>query len=209
MIHIENIKKKYKKTILNGINLDIQKGKCVGILGRNGCGKTTLLEIMAGMIKPDDGKIFYFNEFIDNRKKFEKYIGFVPQKNPLIEEVSAKDNIFLWHGNSFDKSILEKLGIDEFLNKRVCELSEGMKRRLSIAIALIKNPPIIILDEPGTALDIYGKNEVIAFVKNFVNDGGTAIISTHDSSEIKLCNEIYFIEKGILIKKSLGDELNV
>ncbi len=201
LILLEEISKSYKRKVLNGINLKVSKGKCVGILGSNGCGKTTLLGIMAGVIKCDSGKIFYDGQRIRSKKLFSEYVGYIPQENPLIEEVSARDNIKLWYGAKFDNSIVEKLGINEFVGKRVSELSGGMKRRVSICIAMMKKPRILILDEPGAALDIYGKREVISYVKEFIREGGTVIISTHDRDEIEICDEIYLMKGGVLTQE--------
>ncbi len=202
MILIENIKKRYKKNILNGVNLKVDKGKCVGILGSNGCGKTTLLGIMSGTLKYDSGKIFYDGQLMENKKMFLKYVGYVPQENPLIEEVSARDNIRLWYGFKYDESIIKSLGIDKFIDKKIYELSGGMKRRVSIAVALMGNPQILILDEPGAALDIYGKKEVISCIKRFADLGKTIIISTHDRDEIDICDELYVMEEGTLKKNN-------
>jgi ABC-2 type transport system ATP-binding protein len=206
LISLEGINKSYKKKVLNGINLKADKGKCVGILGSNGCGKTTLLGIMAGVIKYDSGRIFYDGQCISGKKLFYKYVGYVPQENPLIDEVSARDNIKLWYGNKFDDSILEKLGINEFIDKRISELSGGMKRRVSICIAMMKRPKILILDEPSAALDIYGKKEVVSHIKEFIAEGGTAVISTHDRDEIEICDKIYLMKEGVLTEK--GDLLS-
>ena len=202
MILIENIKKRYKKNILNGVNLKVDKGKCVGILGSNGCGKTTLLGIMSGTLKYDSGKIFYDGQLMENKKMFLKYVGYVPQENPLIEEVSARDTIRLWYGFKYDESIIKSLGIDKFIDKKIYELSGGMKRRVSIAVALMGNPQILILDEPGAALDIYGKKEVISCIKRFADLGKTIIISTHDRDEIDICDELYVMEEGTLKKNN-------
>jgi len=203
---LEGINKSYKRKVLNGINLKADKGKCIGILGSNGCGKTTLLGIMAGVIKYDSGRIFYNGQHICGKKLFSEYVGYVPQENPLIDEVSAKDNIKLWYGGKFDNLLVEKLGINEFIDKRISELSGGMKRRVSLCIAMMKKPSVLILDEPGAALDIYGKREVISYVKEFIAEGGTVIMSTHDRDEIEICDELYLMEEGVLKK---GDLLSV
>lgn len=137
-------------------------------------------------------------------KCFQKYIAYVPQENPLIDELTTKDNLLLWLGSNkkikdgFENGVLKDLGIDEFLNKQVNELSGGMKRRLSIGISLSNNAPIMLLDEPGSALDIYGKQEVNSYILNYVKNGGTVVMSTHDRDEIDLCTKLYKIEDGIL-----------
>ena len=204
MIEVKNISKRYRNTVLDDISFTAEKGQCVGIIGANGCGKTTLLSIMAGVNKAQSGKIYYNNELADKKSVFKKYIAYVPQENPLIDELTTKDNLLLWLGSNkkikdgFENGVLKDLGIDEFLNKQVNELSGGMKRRLSIGISLSNNAPIMLLDEPGSALDIYGKQEVNSYILNYVKNGGTVVMSTHDRDEIDLCTKRYKIEDGIL-----------
>ena len=204
MIEVKNISKRYRNTVLDDISFTAEKGQCVGIIGANGCGKTTLLSIMAGVNKAQSGKIYYNNELADKKSVFKKYIAYVPQENPLIDELTTKDNLLLWLGSNrkikdgFENGVLKDLGIDEFLNKQVNELSGGMKRRLSIGISLSNNAPIMLLDEPGSALDIYGKQEVNSYISNYVKNGGTVVMSTHDRDEIDLCTKLYKIEDGIL-----------
>lgn len=204
MIEVKNISKRYRNTVLDDISFTAEKGQCVGIIGANGCGKTTLLSIMAGVNKAQSGKIYYNNELADKKSVFKKYIAYVPQENPLIDELTTKDNLLLWLGSNkkikdgFENGVLKDLGIDEFLNKQVNELSGGMKRRLSIGISLSNNAPIMLLDEPGSDLDIYGKQEVNSYILNYVKNGGTVVMSTHDRDEIDLCTKLYKIEDGIL-----------
>ena len=204
MIEVKNISKRYRNTVLDDISFTAEKGQCIGIIGANGCGKTTLLSIMAGVNKAQSGKIYYNNELADRKSVFKKYIAYVPQENPLIDELTTKDNLLLWLGSNkkikdgFENGVLKDLGIDEFLNKQVNELSGGMKRRLSIGISLSNNAPIMLLDEPGSALDIYGKQEVNSYILNYVKNGGTVVMSTHDRDEIDLCTNLYKIEDGIL-----------
>ena len=204
MIEVKNISKRYRNTVLDDISFTAEKGQCVGIIGANGCVKTTLLSIMAGVNKAQSGKIYYNNELADKKSVFKKYIAYVPQENPLIDELTTKDNLLLWLGRNkkikdgFENGVLKDLGIDEFLNKQVNELSGGMKRRLSIGISLSNNAPIMLLDEPGSALDIYGKQEVNSYILNYVKNGGTVVMSTHDRDEIDLCTKLYKIEDGIL-----------
>ena len=208
MIRFDKVSFTYQESLQNGglrdVDLTINKGECVLLCGRSGCGKTTLLSIMAGVNKTQSGKIYYNNELADRKSVFKKYIAYVPQENPLIDELTTKDNLLLWLGSNrkikdgFENGVLKDLGIDEFLNKQVNELSGGMKRRLSIGISLSNNAPIMLLDEPGSALDIYGKQEVNSYISNYVKNGGTVVMSTHDRDEIDLCTKLYKIEDGIL-----------
>ncbi len=207
IIEVSNIEKSYKKQVLNNISFTVEKGEIVGILGENGCGKTTLLSIMSGNKKADGGKLFYNGKnAVKDKKLFKKYVGYVPQENPLIDELSTADNLRLWysHKNYADSKkdgIIKKLGLTEYLNKKVSKLSGGMKRRISIAIALAENAPILIMDEPGAALDIYGKEEVRNYIKEFTENGGTVVMSTHDETEIKMCTALYVMKNGVLSRR--------
>ena len=198
MFVVDKVKKKYKKEILTDISFKAENGKCIAIIGKNGCGKTTLLNILSGATKADGGNIYYDDKLLSNKKLIQKYVGYVPQENPLIDEVSAIDNIKLWYGKNIDYDVISDFGIDEFIHKKISTLSGGMKRRVSIAIAVMKKPKILILDEPSAALDIYGKKEVISCIQKYVSEGGTVIISTHDREEIEICDVVYLMQLGRL-----------
>ena len=155
-IEAENIRKSYgrKTTVLNGASFHAASGEYIAIVGANGCGKSTLLEILAGSLKADGGslKIDGIDAFAD-AKLFQKYIGFVPQENPLMEKLSARDNLKFWYcdtGRNMEADLQggvpAVLGVSGYLDKRVDKLSGGMKKRLSICCALAKNPPVLILE---------------------------------------------------------------
>jgi ABC-2 type transport system ATP-binding protein len=207
VIEVKEIEKRYKKQVLDGISFTADKGDIIGILGANGCGKTTLLSIMSGMKRADSGELLFDgkNAFKD-RKLFKKYVGYVPQENPLIDELTTADNLKLWYSAknyklSVQDGIIKRLGLTDYLNKRVDKLSGGMKRRISIAIALAENAPVLIMDEPGAALDIYGKEEIRNYIKEYTANGGTVVMSTHDETEIKMCNTLYVMKNGILNRR--------
>ena len=204
MIRAEHISKKYKTVVLKDISFTAEKGEIIGILGANGCGKTTLLTILAGVVKADGGALYYNNEPVFKKPRlFRRYTGYVPQGNPLIEELSCRDNIFLWTKGSIKELLsreeIKSLGIDQYLDKRVSKLSGGMKRRLSIAIALSEKPSVLILDEPGNALDLKGRAEMGVYIKNYALSGGTVVMSTHIEGEIDLCTKLYIIKNGVLV----------
>lgn len=188
MVFVNDIKKKYRKlTVLNGISFTVSPGDCIAILGENGCGKSTLLAIMSGTIAPDSGEIVY---------KEGSRIGYVPQDNPLIPELSVKDNLRLWYGKSIPP-LVNSFGLTEFLKKPVQKLSGGMKKRLSIVIAMADNPDILILDEPSAALDLPCKQMIREYLENYTKGGGTVIIATHDEMELEICNRALVINDGV------------
>lgn len=204
---IKNIKKNYgKKQTLTDVSFSIEESQCVGILGKNGTGKSTLLSILAGVLGYDEGEFLCDGEnLFKNPKKLAELVGYVPQGTPLIEELSAKDNLLLW----YDKKTLEKelsdgvlkmLGIDEFIKVPVKKMSGGMKKRLSIACSIAKKPRLLLLDEPCAALDLVCKESINEYLADFKKNGGSLILTTHDESELPLCDTILILKDGALVK---------
>lgn len=211
MICVENVSVQYgNKRILQDINLEIEAGKRVAIIGRNGTGKSTLLQIMAGIITPLEGTISYFGENVTSkRKRFSHYCGYVPQDNPLLEELSVLDNLRLWNGGFRleQTEILSMNGLSEMEGERVSTLSGGMKRRLTIACAMLHMPPVMLMDEPTTALDIYYKEQIWEWMDQYQKRNGTIVMVTHDRQEMEQCDKIYEVKnKGILQGGELENE---
>lgn len=185
--------------MLEDISFSANCGEKVVIVGMNGCGKSTLMQILAGVMKADAGSVSFFgNEAIGNMKEFRSFCGYVPQDNPLMVELTVKDNLLLWKGrdNSVRDMIISQFELKDILGKRVSELSGGMKRRLSIACALLKWPPILLLDEPTTALDLYYKNSIGQWINEYCKMNGIVIMTTHDESEILSADRCLFMENG-------------
>ena len=208
MLEVKGISKHYKnKQILNGISFAAGPGQCVGIAGGNGCGKTTLLSILAGVNRPDRGSISFDGvQAVGNRKVFERNSAYVPQENPLIPELTARDNYRLWFKG--DKAELERdleegvgkfLGLTEFLGTPAGKLSGGQKKRLSIASALSNQASLLIMDEPGAALDLEAKEEILTYIRNYLKNGGTVILTSHETQELSICTQLFVMKKGLLM----------
>lgn len=208
MIEITDITKSYgRKHVLKGASFTANAGECIAIVGANGSGKSTLLSILSGTSKPDGGS-FVLNgkyNFFKKHSLINRYIGYVPQENPLITDLSVKDNLKLWYCNSvldmeeeLEDGVLHMLGIDTMLKYKVSKLSGGMKKRLSIGIAIANNPSILILDEPSAALDLVCKNSIKDYLVAYKKNKGTVIITTHDEDELSICNKIYAVSDGRL-----------
>jgi len=207
MLEVSGICKAYgKHRILTGADLSAGPGTCVGIVGKNGCGKTTLLSIMAGALKADSGKIQIGGvDAVKNPKVFADMAAYVPQEPPLIGELSVRDNLLLWFkGNraemekDLESGTSAVLGIGEMLKKRAETLSGGMKKRLGIACALSNHAPLLILDEPGAALDMECKEEIRSWLKTYMAGGGTVVLTSHEQEELALCTELYVLKEGKL-----------
>ncbi len=204
-IEIKGIAKKYgSKQVLRDISFTAASGKCVGILGSNGCGKSTLLSILAGVGKRDKGEFLCDGkDLFKNSRRRSQLVGYVPQGTPLIEELTAKDNLSLWYSSDslrreLKGGVLKMLGINEFLKTTVSKMSGGMKKRLSIGCAISKRQPILLLDEPMAALDLACKQNISEYIRDYKAKGGIVLLSTHDVLELELCDEWYIMKDGVL-----------
>lgn len=215
MITVADITSSYgKKQILRGVSFTAQIGECIGIVGANGCGKSTLLSVLAGTLKPKSGAVIYGGKTAWNgrgtgvmhgdREVIRRMTGYVPQENPLIPELTVYDNLRLWYPDKqtlrqeLEQGFLSLLEIGEFSTKQVSKLSGGMKKRVSIGIAMAGLPPILLLDEPSAALDLACKEDIRKYLQTYMERRGTVVITTHEESELSLCNKIYVMRGGIL-----------
>ncbi len=204
-IDIKGIAKRFsKKRVLTDVTFSAKSGECIGILGGNGCGKSTLLSILAGVQSCQTG------EFLcDGRDLFKRgidrssVVGYIPQGTPLIEELTAWDNLSLWYEKDalrteLESGVLHLLGIHEFIKTPVSKMSGGMKKRLSIGCAIAKHPPVLLLDEPMAALDLACKQEISAYLRAHKKAGGILLLVTHDVMELELCDRCYILKDGAL-----------
>lgn len=162
--------------------------------------------ILSGSSKAESGHIFYDNhDATKERGTFLRYTGFVPQDNPLLSHLSVYDNLRFWYcetGRRIDDDmaggILSRFGLDAYRSYDVSKLSGGMKKRLSIACAIARDPQVLILDEPGASLDIVCKEDIKNYLRSYVNTGNTVIIASHETGELELCDRIYLMAGGRL-----------
>lgn len=214
VITVENICKNYgKRRILDRVSFSARSGECIGIIGGNGCGKSTLLSILAGVRKCDIGSFSLDGtELFANKKKHSELVGYVPQGTPLLEELTALDNLRLWYGKeemraSLACGTLKMLGADEFLRVRVNKLSGGMKKRLSIGCSVAHDPAILLLDEPTSALDLVCKEKIREYIMRHKENGGIILLSTHDEKELQMCDRLYIIKDGALAEAEFTGDI--
>ncbi len=215
MITVTGITSSYgRKQILRGASFTAGRGECVGIVGANGCGKSTLLSVLAGTLKPKTGEVLYYGQMAwsdggtgrmhGDREVIRRMTGYVPQENPLIPELTVYDNLRLWYpdkivlAQELEQGFLSLLGIDAYKDKQAGRLSGGMKKRVSIGIAMAGMPPILLLDEPGAALDLVCKEDIRRYLQTYLERKGTVVITTHEESELDLCHKIYVMKDGQL-----------
>ena len=202
-IAVQNIQKAYRsKRVLRDVSFTAADGDCIGILGGNGTGKSTLLRVLAGVLRADGGQ-FLFNDFdlLRDEKRRDAFVGYVPQGTPLLQELNARDNLRLWYGSaaleqSLDHGVLRLLGVDQYLSTPVYKMSGGMKKRLSIGCAVAHDPRILLLDEPSEALDLVCKERILEYLAAFRKRGGIVILSSHDVQEIGVCSKRYLLGGG-------------
>ncbi|MBO6113440.1 MAG: ABC transporter ATP-binding protein [Lachnospiraceae bacterium] len=205
MLKLEKITIKYKKKIvLENVDFFAGNGEIVGLLGSNGSGKSTLLSAIAGAKRATFGKMYIDDmDFEKNTDEYRKNIGYVPQENPLIAELTALDNLRIWSDKSKEelKEIISEeplslLGVSEFCDRKVSSLSGGMKKRLSITATLITSPQVLLMDEPFAALDMVAKHDILQYMSTFKANGGIMIVASHEETVLDYCDRIYFIKNG-------------
>ena len=204
IIKTNNISKKFKKTYaIKELSMSVRKNSVYGLLGPNGAGKSTLLKMITGIIRPTSGQIL-FNNHSWTRKDLIN-IGSLIESPPLNENLTAYENIKVrgtLMGISEDKwiDVLQKMDLMNTKNKKTAEFSLGMKQRLGIALALLNNPQLLILDEPTNGLDPFGIEELRSMIKTFADSGISVIISSHILSEVQqVVDDIGIIYNGSLL----------
>ena len=228
-IEMQSICKEYSgKQVLKDINFEVQNGEIFVLVGPNGAGKTTLMEILCGLRRFDHGKVkIHGFDLVKDSLKIRAAIGFCPQETLLYDLLSVREN-FAFSASLYSissKKFKERvefsskvLGVEEFLNRRVQQLSGGMKRRANLAASIIHDPPIVILDEPTVGFDPNVKREFWELIKNLKDYGKTVLLSTHDMYEAdEICDRVAIMEMGKIaaldqpyaLKKTIGGEPSI
>ncbi len=200
-IQVEELIKSYNSnTVLKGLTFNVMKGEVFALLGVNGSGKTTTLECIEGLRKYDSGNI------IVNGK-----MGIQLQAASLPENIKGMEAVKLfakWNKVELDYSMLESLGIIEIGKKQYIEMSTGQKRRLHLAIALVRNPDIVFLDEPTAGLDVEGRRHLHEEIRKLQKGGKTIILASHDMAEVEsICDRIAILKDGNIAFIGTAEEL--
>lgn len=207
-IVVENVSKKFnRQLVLDNINLKLTSGHIYGLAGINGSGKTVLMKCICGLSTPTSGRILIDDKQLGKDIDFPESIGALIESPGFIEHYSAYDNmqslasIRKKTGKEEIKSLLEKVGLNPDEKKRVKKYSLGMRQKLGIAMALLDNPDIVILDEPFNALDKKSVLNVKDIILGLKSDNRLVILSSHDGKLLEeVTDKIYEIEEGKIIE---------
>lgn len=215
-IKIENISKSYKnQKVLKEISFNVQKGEIFGLLGPSGAGKTTLIRLIMGMEKSDDGQIILLDKKVPNKKVIES-IGYTAQADALYTDLSAEENMMFYcrlykipkkERNDRIEECLSVVNLNKDKKKIVNNFSGGMKRRLSLAISLIHNPKILVLDEPTVGMDPLLRKQIWQELYRLKENGVTIIITTHVMDEAAYCDKLALIRNGRCISVGEPDKI--
>ena len=215
---VENLSKNYfKKEAVKEISFTINENEILGLLGPNGCGKTTTIAMMLGLLKPSNGRVVIHGLDIEkNRISLLHKMNFISPYIELPKKLSVKENLIVYgklYGVKFIsdriKYLSEKLRLEEFINKKTGELSSGQKNRVSLAKALINEPSILFLDEPTASLDPETGDFVRSFIEKISREKKMSILlASHNMDEVKrLCKNVLMMNNGVIIDKGTPDDL--
>jgi len=217
-IIIDGLTKQFKNiSAVKNISFKIAKGKIVGLLGPNGCGKSTTIGMMLGLIKPSSGTVTINGQNIEhNRTDLLEKMNFISPYVELPKKLTVEENLKVYgrlYGvkNLKDKisDLMEKLNLLDFKSRKTGELSSGQKNRVSLAKALINDPEILFLDEPTASLDPDVGDYIRGFIESYAsNKGATILLASHNMNEVeRLCYEVMMMKNGEIIDKGKCDDL--
>lgn len=214
-IELEGVEKSYGDfEVLKGIDLEVEEGEIFGILGPNGVGKTTLFQTVLGLLQEDSGKVVIDGEEHDDSKAIKQKISYLPSDISFYGDMTARRNLEFFSELAETEpdidELIELVELQDDADRKVGDFSTGMKKRLGIAQSLIKDPEIIIYDEPTTGLDPQGKKQFKDLARK-VNEerGKTILISSHITTEIDtLCDRFAILKDGKVVASGTREELS-
>lgn len=218
----EGLVKKYKsRTVVNGVSVEVKQGEIVGLLGPNGAGKTTTFYMMVGLIKPNNGKIFFNNKDITSYAVYKRAqigIGYLAQEASVFRKMTVEDNIrSVLEMSSFSKeyqkerleTLLEEFGLNRIRKSLGIQLSGGERRRTEIARALALNPKFILLDEPFAGVDPIAVEDIQEIVSRLREKNIGILITDHNVHEtLSITNRAYLLIDGTIFKSGTAEELS-
>ena len=217
-IIVDGLTKQFKNILaVKNISFKIGKGKIIGLLGPNGCGKSTTIGMMLGLIKPSSGTVIINGQNIEhNRTDLLEKMNFISPYVELPKKLTVEENLKVY-GRLYGvknlkhkiSDLMEKLNLLDFKSRKTGELSSGQKNRVSLAKALINDPEILLLDEPTASLDPDVGDYIRGFIEDYAsNKGATILLASHNMNEVeRLCYEVMMMKNGEIIDKGKCDDL--
>lgn len=215
MLRVRGVSKVYKghAKVLSDINMYVGKGEIVGIVGLNGAGKSTLMRAISGATDIYGSIMFQGRDIKYIGENMRKKISFLNTSYNIYQELTVRQNLELfrklYHATEEQmNSIIERMGISTYLDKKASELSTGMRKRAEIACSTMHEFNLLLLDEPTNGLDIEAKEEVLDYFEKLRNENTSILITSHNINDIeKLCDRIYILKEGKIIKESTVNNL--
>lgn len=216
VIALQNVSKQYEKQpVIHPLSFTVKKGEMFGMLGPSGSGKTTTIKLMIGMEKPDAGSVIALDTALPDLQVFRR-IGYMAQSDALYHELSAYENIEFFaslyglkgaHKKDRIQYVLQLVDLLPHAKKPVSQYSGGMKRRLSLAIALLHEPELLVLDEPTVGIDPVLRRSIWDTLHELKMNGTTIVVTTHVMDEAEQCERIALLRGGRLIAVGSPQEL--
>ena len=214
MLEVRRLCKSYGgRQVLAPISFALPPGQCLGLAGSNGSGKSTLLRLLAQIQRPDGGEVLYEGRSVLGDRQFlRRRLGYVPQSAELAAELTVRQQLTLWQracdlAGPLPGDILELLGLEELLPRRIRGLSGGMAQRVSIAMALLSRPALLLMDEATAGLDREYVPRLLDWLERFVAEGGSLIWCSHRQRELdRLCGAVLHLEGGQLVPEEKTED---
>ncbi len=218
MLSLRNLYKSFGAvTAVEGLSLEVSRGEVFGLLGPNGAGKSTTIGMAVGLITPDRGEVELDGVGRPTDPAVRRKLGVAPQNLAIYDEMTGQENLYFFarmyglHGDERRRrtqEVLEAVGLASRQRDRVRVYSGGMKRRLNLAVALIHDPPMLLLDEPTAGVDPQSRNAILELVRRLAGEGRTIVYTTHYMEEAaRLCDRVGIIDKGRVLALGTVHEL--
>lgn len=206
MIQAENLTKKFGKlTILCDLNVTLEAGRTVSLIGPNGSGKTTFIKCLLGMNRPDQGRILFHGKSIADAWEYRTHIGYMPQIGRYPDHMTVRQLFAMMKdlrrskAQPLDEELFEEFGVNEFYDKPMRTLSGGMRQKVSAALAFLFNPPVLILDEPTAGLDPVASEMLKAKIQREKGSDKLILITSHILSDLdELTTHVMYLQEGTL-----------